>query len=210
MGFVPFELAIPGAAPVESAKPVRGPTLMGIVGALHCLAGYRGRGWHPYVPTVRRSLIADTGLAFGLADRSEEHEVWMQLSPFTTRLELVAVVSSHVSGGTTAPYVEVAAYDTGGNIDIGIRWGRDEGTLPGRDARSAADLATFAIIPRAYPQVIQTGGVIGDHFAGGASASHPRMLYVADAAGARCKLGIVTFGAQLHSLTAIEHVEASL
>ncbi len=191
---------------------VRGPTLMSIVNAMHCLAGYRGRGWHAYIPTFRRSESVDTGLAFGLSDRSEVHEISMHLSPFTSRLELVAVVSSHVSGGTTAPYVEVSAYNTGGTIDIGIRWGRDEGTLPGSDAPDAHRflLLVSERYPRAFPQILQTGCVVGDHFAAGASASHPRMIYVADAAGARCKLVIVTFGAQLHSLTAIEHVEASL
>jgi hypothetical protein len=210
---VPLVLRIPATGPVQNARPVRGATLGGIVYALACLVGYRGRGWRTWIPTVRHSSIADTGLAFGLSDRTEEHSLWCQLSPHTSHLELVAVVSSRTSGGTTAPYVEVSAYDGSGvALDVGVRWGRDDGTLPGSDAPDGANLAAWDVYKykRAWPVVVQTGGMLGDNLAVAATPTHPRMLYVADAAGERCNLIVTTLGAQLHSLTAIEYCEATL
>jgi hypothetical protein len=196
---------------VQNARPVRGATLGGIVHALACLVGYRGRGWRTWIPTVRHSSVADTGLAFGLDDRTEEHSLWCQLSPHTSHLELVAVLSSRASGGTTAPNLEVSAYDgNGASLDVGVRWSRDEGTLPGSNAPDVSIAAPWLIYTRAWPVVVQTGGMLGDNLAVAATPTHPRMLYVADAAGARCNLVVTTLGVQLHSLTAIEYCEATL
>lgn len=210
---VPFSLTLPGTAETQIGKPVLGSTLGKLAGAANCLAGYRGRGWHPYIPSVRRDTTTlDTGLPFGLADRSEEHRVWIRTSPLSLRLELVLVVASQTIGGTSEPYVEVDLYDgTGAVVDVGVKWARDLGSLPGRDARPVRDSNTGTRWRRAWPVVISTAGVVRDHYAAGATPSIPRMLYFGTGyAGQDLQLRVQTYGTQLLSMTAIEAVEATL
>jgi len=215
-GLAPLGFVIPGSQGIQSAKPVRGATLMGIADALNHFAGVRGIGWHPcgcYSAPDATGGDYDIGDILDTGARSEVIRIYLRTSPLTAHLALSLVVASYNGdGGPYAPEI-TAALDTplGVSIDIGCKWTRAHGTLPGQPwTRFDADSADATTDWHRYvrPSFIESGSMARDDEANDASAAEaPRLLYLGAYSGTDVILTVTTQAVYTVSVTAFEYPE---
>lgn len=204
MAYIPLEEIDPPAAErLQSGRPVLAADHARFANSLNHLAGWRYRRWS-------RSIIE-------VDDSATDYETTLALPPPAQSATRTYSHLHHVTGhathlwvamdvisddeSTTTARVDVSLLDVTGATthDVGIRFDRDEGTLPARSIQlMPAGLGTLRI---GAPVLLTSGTRTQDDASGGGSPTRPRLLYVPSAAlDTRCQVLVVSREARVLNL----------
>lgn len=200
------ELDPPAAARLYSGRPVLSADHTRFANALNHLAGWRMRRFSRSFFEVDDSAVLHVGtLAVPpppqSATRTYTHIHYV--SGHATHLWIAMDVLSD-DESTTTGRVDVSLLDITGATthDVGIRFDRDEGTLPASSMRLPAGIGTERL---ELPVTVTSGTRTQDDASGGGSPTRPRMLYVPGAAlGTRCQVVLTAREARVLALNVWE------
>lgn len=191
MASVPLEeVEPPPAERLYSGRPVLAADASRFASALNHLAGWRLRRFSRSFFEVDDSAVLYSGTLAVAPPPQSATRVYRHLhhvSGHAAHLWIGLDVISDDESTTTAR-VDVSLLDVTGATthDIGIRFDRGEGSLPGRSSRLVAPIGTARIN---FPVLCSSGVRTQDDAAGDATPTSPRLLYVPSAAlDTRCQV----------------------
>jgi hypothetical protein len=207
----PTRLVVPTRTEIHTGRPVTSATLGTFAGALNYLAYTRGRHWTPsisYSPAWDPGDGHDSGFRHNTDGHNQTHRIIVPTSLLARHLALVVLACARSQGGSTAPTVTAALQTaSGGVVDPGVIWRRDDGTFPAESFRYDNAGTTRWRCPAA---VLHTGAVAQDSLIAGGIPTQPRLLSVEDKAGDVLMLVVTTASAAVLSVTAWEWPETEI
>lgn len=218
----PYRLRIPAAEPMFSTRPTMGDSLGGLAHGLNHMAGLRGRGFH--MCTVGRlawaaGYHADLGFPPTSENLSEKHRLILRTSPISKHVAVSIWLACNSEEGTGAQSVTASLLTmSGGPVDPGVVWSRENGHLHGEEHPQDRITHTPGVFPlfltttykRLKTQQIQTAGTARDGLVAGGVPTAPRLLSLEGKAGDDLELLVEAESVYVLGFAAFEWPETTL